>query len=194
MELAPVYDASSASGRGGEYTRKLALPVGNAEHPDELHAEDVEWLVQGTSMSGEEARAAARTIGEALPDAIAGAVAEAKEEDRIGDRHAAAGEARKRALQEDTRARCGRTAMVLRSARGSGRRGGAGGREPRKVEVFPFAASELEEFPGRGRCRSGPDVSRRSECIRKVQPSRHLSIPPGPGVLGRRSSRGRPAA
>ena len=122
VELAPVYDASSASGRGGEYTRNLALPVGNAEHPDELHAEDVEWLVRGTSMSGEEARAAARTIVEALPDALADAVAEAKDEDRIGERHAAAGEARKRALQEDTRARCGRMAMVLRSARGPVRR------------------------------------------------------------------------
>ena len=120
VELAPVYDAASASGRGMEY---MALPAGNAEHPDELKAEDVEWLVQGTAMSGEEARAVARRTVEALPDALAEAAAEAKEEDRIGEGHAAAGEARKRALQEETRARCGRMAMMLNAApRPGGRR------------------------------------------------------------------------
>ena len=119
VELAPVYDAASASGRGVEY---MALPAGNAEHPDGLKAEDVEWLAQGTAMSGEEARAAARRTVEALPDALAEAAAEAEEEDRIGERRAAAGEARKRALQEETRARCGRMAMMLNAAPGPGGR------------------------------------------------------------------------
>ena len=95
----------------------MALPVGNAEHPDGLKAEDVEWLVQGTAMSGEEVRAAARRTVEALPDALAEAAAAAEEEDWIGEGHAAAGEARKRALQEETRARCGRMAMMLNAAR-----------------------------------------------------------------------------
>ena len=131
VELAPVYDASSASGRGEEYTRKLALPVGNADHPDALQAEDVEWLVQGTAMSAEEARAVARRTVEALPDALADAVAEAKQEDGISERHGAAGEARKRALQEETRARCGRMAMMLRAARGPGRRSGRRGTRER---------------------------------------------------------------
>ena len=122
VELAPVYDAASASGRSVEYTRSLALPAGNAEHPDESRAEDVEWLVQGTAMSAEEARAAARRTVEALPDALAEAAAEAKEEDEIGERRAAAGEAGKRALREETRARCGRMAMMLNAARRPGGR------------------------------------------------------------------------
>ena len=64
-------------------------------------------------MSAEEARAVERRTVEALPDVLADAVAEAKQEDGISERRGAAGEAGKRALQEETRARCGRMVMML---------------------------------------------------------------------------------
>lgn len=145
MELAPIYDASSA--RRGEYIRRPALPVRNAEQPDEMQAEDMEWLMQGTAMSAEEARAVARTIVDALPDALAEAVAEAKKEDRISERHAVAGEARKRALQEETRARCGIMVMMLDVSEGWHRGSGAAGRRSNRVGVPE--AGRIFSMPGR---------------------------------------------
>ena len=113
-----------------------------------MQAEDVEWLAQGTAMIAEEARAVARRTVEALPDALADVVAEAKQEDRISERLCAAGEARKRALQEETRTRCGRMVMMLDAFEGRHQGSGAAGRMSNR-SVFP---KQVES----SRCPGGP--------------------------------------
>ena len=112
VRLAPLYDASSASGRHPRFTQRLALPVGEATTAEKLHPSDLHRLVEGTAMQCEEAVARGRTIAEKLPDALGDAIEKCREQDEISPEHAR--HAGKRI--EQTRLDVARRCLGLRTA------------------------------------------------------------------------------
>ena len=106
VRLAPIYDASSSSGRAQWVTRRLALPAGGAETPDAFGAEAVGTLAGKTALGTEEAVRIVKGVAGRLQDALGDAVRECKDKDEVGNVHGEACQARIEALETDLARRC----------------------------------------------------------------------------------------
>ena len=128
-KAAPMYDASSSSGRSREFTRDLAVRVGNASQPDEVGREEVVGLGRSAGLGEAEACARARELAGRLEAALPQAVAACKAKDAVTEVHRDAFDERRRALEQDLIARCGRIAIACAApqrARSTARSRGGG--------------------------------------------------------------------
>ena len=106
IRLAPLYDASSSSGRAQWITRQLALPAGSAETPDAFGAEAAGTLAGKTTLGAEEAVRNRKGSSEQAPGCAERRRAQVQVKDEVGKAHGEAYEARLKALETDLARRC----------------------------------------------------------------------------------------
>ena len=106
VRLAPIYDASSSSGRAQWITRRLALPAGGAETPDAFEAKAIGMLAGKTALGAEDAVRIVKGVASRLQDALSDAVRECRDKDEVGTAHGEACQARIEALETDLARRC----------------------------------------------------------------------------------------
>ena len=114
VEIAPMYDVSSNDGRVG-YTDDLAVAIGARRRVERL---DGHAWAEFARLSGEEperVHAHVQDVVERLPDAVAGAIREARHEDE--NRLQGAVDDRAAQMLANTRTRCQRMGKVLASAK-----------------------------------------------------------------------------
>ena len=117
IELAPAYDVSTSAGLGIPMERReLALPIGGEGHPGAIGAAEWDRHADTCGESGEEVRSIVKDVAERLPDAVAQAAADSREDNDV--RSEAAWRTRIGALQSEVRLQTARTLRSLSGAAG----------------------------------------------------------------------------
>ena len=117
IELAPAYDVSTSAGLGIPMERrKLALTIGGEGRPGAIGAAEWDRHADTCGESREEVRSIVEDVAERLPDAVAQAAAEGREDNDV--RSEAAWRTRIDALKGEVRWQTARTLQSLSEAAG----------------------------------------------------------------------------
>ena len=108
IELAPLYDVSSADGQGEGYTRDLPLPIEGISDPEEVSSRTwLEWA-NATDQEPKEVLDHVLAVARDLPDALSDTASHNHEFDDFVDEQAA--KRRLREVIDGTHRRCQATA------------------------------------------------------------------------------------
>ena len=117
VELAPAYDVSTSAGLGIPMERRrLALPIGGEGHPGAIGAAEWDRHADTCGEGREEVRSIVKDVAERLPDAVAQAAADSREDNDV--RSEAAWRTRIDALKGEVRWQTARTLQCLSGAAG----------------------------------------------------------------------------
>ena len=117
VELAPAYDVSTSAGLGIPMERwELALPIGGESHPGAIGAAEWDRHADACGESREEVRSIVKDVAQRLPDAVAQAAADGREDNDV--RNEAAWRKRIDALQGDVSLQTASTLQSLSGAAG----------------------------------------------------------------------------
>ena len=117
IELAPAYDVSTSAGLEIPMERRgFALPIGGEGHPGAIGAAEWDRHADTCGESREEVRSIVKDVAERLPDAVAQAAADSREDNDV--RSEAAWRTRIGALQSEVRLQTARTLRSLSGAAG----------------------------------------------------------------------------